>query len=76
MATWHSSDTDGLVDIAGDFEIEIDVSAVFNDALELRFMQADSTIAQPSTGKQVSLAVDQAGVIRARYFNGNAWVGL
>ena len=74
MATWHSSDTDGLVDIAGDFEI--DVSAVFNEALELRFMQADSTIAQPSTGKQVSLAVDQAGVIRARYFNGNAWVGL
>jgi DNA-binding protein len=49
---------------------------VFNEALELRFMQADSTIAQPSTGKQVSLAVDQAGVIRARYFNGNAWVGL
>lgn len=76
MPTWHALDTNGLVDLAGDFEIEVDIDPSFANGVELRFMEAGSVIAQPSTGKQVSLSVDAAGELRARYFNGNAWVGL
>jgi hypothetical protein len=76
MPTWHAADTAGLVELTGDFEIELDVTPAFNNELELRFIEAGGTVAQPSTGKQVSLAVDAAGTTRARYFDGHAWVGL
>jgi hypothetical protein len=76
MPTWHSADSAGLIELAGDFEIEVDVTPSFASGVELRFIEDGGIIAQPSTGKQVSLAVDASGVLKARYFNGNAWVGL